>query len=272
MPEIQAKPGDWPDLFGKVFALALDPTGESDGLENNEAGMFGPFLYQFIKMNPENLAKVNGEMIDLIAHSNPTRFDLGQNAKQLVYGLITSGHILSYVLRLARHNRSLASVEKAVRILEWRYMQEGSPSGTTSIKVAWTKYKSLSHFVVGLHASTDRAMPVVADLPQLLDTEAGLQRDVQIKPGGLENYVSALTSGNPGFGRYHTEVTPYVMAMAEKFRIAGEAHFAPGQEARQKPLLDPETTWRVPPGFDFPEVEMVLDPVSRDELDAATSI
>lgn len=271
MPEIQAEPGDWLDLFGKLFTIALDPKGKTDGIQGNEAGLFGPFIYWIIQLNPDKRSKLSDEAFELIAHSNPEKLDIGQSAAKLVYGLITSGHVLSYVLRLGRYNPRIASVESAVRILEQRYTQEGSPASPASIKAAWSKYKFLSPFVVGFFAEGKRAVPIVSGMPQFWDTSDGLKRDVQISPDGIKGYLTDATSENPSFNRYFTEVVPYAMAMAEKFRQAGEEHFAPGQEARNKPLLDPENTWRLPEGFKVPKAVLRLERLDAEELNAATS-
>lgn len=270
MPDIKAEPGDWLDLCGKVLTLSLDPSGETDALEENPAGLVGPFLFWMYQTNPDHLAKINREALDIIGRSDPDKLDLGQSAAKLAYGLITSGHILSYVLRLSRHNASLASVAKAVRILEWRYTQEDSPASPASIKAAWSKYKYLSPFVVGFFNETERAAPIVSGMPQFWDVEGGLERDLKIKPEGMKAYLLDLEQEHPGFDRYFTHVTPYVMATAEKYRIAGEKHYASGQEVRQRPLLDPAKTWRVPEGFDLPEVEINLDELSPEEIKAAT--
>lgn len=270
MPEIQADPGDWLDLCGKVLTLSLDPSGETDVLEENPAGLVGPFLFWMYQTKPENLGKINREALEIIGHSNPDKLDLGQSAAKLVYGLITSGHILSYVLRLGRHHPSLASVAKAVRILEWRYTQEDSPASPASIKAAWSKYKYLSPFVVGFFTESDRAEPIVSGMSQFWDAEDGLEHDLKIKPDGMKAYLLDLEREHPGFDRYFTEVTPYVMAVADKYRLAGEKHYASGQEVRQRPLLDPQKTWHLPNGFDLPKVEMTLYPLSEEELKAAT--
>jgi len=271
MPEIQAEPGDWLDFMGQLFTIALDPKGEGDGFQGNEAGLFGPFIYWIVQLNPEKRSKLSDEAFQLIAHSNPEKFNIGQSAAKLVYGLITSGHILAYVLRLGRYNSRIASVESAVRILEQRYTQEGSPASPASIKAAWSKYKSLSPFVIGFFAEGKRAEPIVSRMPQFWDTSDGLKRDVQINPHGIQDYLREATSENPIFNRYFTEVAPYAMAMAEKYRLAGQEHFAPGQEARNKPLLDPEKTWRLPEGFKLPKVVMRLERLDTEELNAATA-
>lgn len=270
MPEIQADPGDWLDLFGKGVSLSLDPTGQTTGLEGNEAGILGPLLFWFFDSNPDKLAKVNAEILSLIGHSDPKKFQIGQNAGQFVYGVMTSGHILSYVLRLGRYNPKLASVESAVRILEHRYMHEGSPSGTTSIKVAWTKYKNISPFIVGLILASIRAEPVIRKIPSIISRNQKLGRDVEIDTNGMKDYLGLIVGESPLFAEYIREVVPYAAAHAEKYRIAGEKHFASGQEARNKPLLDPTKTWCVPVGFDLPAVELNLDRLSSEELEAAT--
>jgi hypothetical protein len=270
MPELQAEPGDWVDLCGKVLTLSLDPTGETDAFEENPAGMVGPFLFWLYQISPDHLAKINGETLEIIGRSNPDKIDIGQSAAKLAYGLVTAGHILSYVLRLDRHNPSLASVAKAVRILEWRYTQERSSASPASIKAAWSKYKYLAPFVVGFFNETDRAEPIVSGMPQFLDVEAGLECDLNIKPDGIKAYLLGLQQDHPGFDRYFTEVMPYVIAVAEKFRVAGEKYYAPGQKVRHRPLLDPNKTWGIPEGFELPEVELVLDELSPEELKAAT--
>ncbi|MEQ8734103.1 MAG: hypothetical protein RIC29_04205 [Rhodospirillaceae bacterium] len=271
MPVIQAEPGDWIDLFGKLFTIALDPIGKTNGFQGNEAGLFGPFIYWIVQLNPEKRSKLSDEAFQLIAHSNPDKLDIGQSSAKLVYGLITSGHILAYVLRLGRYNARIASVESAVRILEQRYTQEGSPASPARIKAAWSKYKYLSPFVVGFFSEGNRAAPIVKGMPQFWDTSDGLKRDVPINPQGIQSYLSDATSENPSFNRYFTEVVPYAMAMADKFRQAGEEHFAPGQEVRNKPLLDPEHTWHLPESFKLPKVVMRLERLDAEELNAATS-
>ena len=270
MPELKAEPGDWISVYEQLVFLALDPTGQTMTIDGREAGLVGPFVYWFLKTDPTKMAAMTEDMVDIIAESQPDRLQLGQNAGKLVYGLITSGHVLSYVLRLARHNPLLASVEKAVRILEWRYTQEDSPASPASIKAAWGKYKGLSHFVAGFFATAHRVEPFAGTVPKFFDMTGKPAKDIKLDPDGMRAYVEEVTSGNPAFTRYHEEVTPYAVAMAEKYRIAGEAHYAPGQEVRQRPLLDSEITWRIPSGFELPDVELQLDELSPAEIKAAT--
>ena len=270
MPEIPAKPGDWLDLYGSLLTLALDPTGKSDGVTGNEPGILGPFIFWSLMVKPEAIADISPEVLEMIGHADPNKFQLGQSAKLLVYGLVTSGHILAYVLRLARYNPKISSVETAVRILEWRYTQESSPSSTTSIKVAWSKYKYLSPYVVGLVSMSDKVVEFAPNMPLFWDTSQDIGRDLKIDPDGMQDYISQLLNKNPVFNQFINTILPPATAMAEKYRIVAEKHFSTGQEARNKPLLDPAETWRLPESFDLPQVEFTLERFDADELEAAT--
>lgn len=270
MPEIEVKTGDWLGLFVKALSLSLDPTGREDGLAGNESGILGPLMFWFFDSNPDKLAKINAEVLSLIGHSDPNKFQIGHNAGQFAYGMLTSGHILSYVLRMGRYNAKIASVESAVRILEHRYTQEGSPSGTTSIKVAWSKYKNVSPFMVGLMLASIKSESLIRQIPSIISNTEKLGRDVEVDKKGMKDYLGLLMDGSPLIEKYCSEVIPHAAAFAEKYRIAGEKHFASGQEARNKPLLDPEKTWRVPQGFELLEVELGLDRLSGEEFEAAT--
>jgi len=143
-----------------------------------------------------------------------------------------------------------------------RYAAAKSPASLTYIKTAWRKYRPVAHFV----GAIDQAHQEVASLrgifpepdwPMDNSTEVALGSDYfgKIKDN-LQRISQEFKATSPVLARY--------FGFAEELRRQGEAHFAPNQERKGRPLLDPETTWSMPPQF-----QLTYSPLILPDLDAA---
>ena len=140
------------------------------------------------------------------------------------YGGFIAGTILLYITNMAETQPQDATVNKAVHalsVLLARKTDKNSrqiPHSHASIKQAWGRFRSVSHFQAALRMGVHVGSPAILD------------------PLRWESF-------------------PHFLALAEEFRRRGESIVPAG---RQISILDPRKTWRCPTTLRLPEYEFNL--------------
>jgi len=262
MPEIPVQGDRWSDLLMVVIRLCLDPSS-LEATNDIESSWEGFALHGLLRHFGGDVLQVTQENLILLGKGRPDRVPLGIEAEDLAYGLLTAGHVLTYVLRLKQHLPVLASAESAFKIVSARYVTEERPASLTSIKEAWRKYRPVAQFVAALPFAWETLQkmkgvyPDFPGLPKGDETEVTLGDDYMLKiKAKLAQIESNYSAGQEVWAEY--------FGYAEALRKRGTAHFAPNQERKGRPLLDPETAWSVPARFAVSAVSL-----SFPDLDAA---
>lgn len=264
MPEIPVQGDSWTDLLMVVIRLCLNPSS-LEATSDIESGFEAFALHGLLRHFAGETFTMTQANLELLGKGRPDRVPLGNEAEDLAYGLTTAGHVLTYTLRLKQYLPVLASAESAFKIVSARYVSEKRPASLTSIKTAWRTYRPVAQFVAALPfiwETLQKMQGVYPDFPGLptgATTELILGDDYMLKlKGRLAQIERNYAAGQRVWAEY--------FGYAEALRKRGIAHFAPNQERKGRPLLDPGTAWSVPARFavaavslDFPD----LDPAER---------
>lgn len=270
MPEIPVRPGEWDDLLFGVIRVCLNPASYA-ATEDIEKAWTGFALHGFLKhFGGEKLTLTQSDL-DTLAAGQADSVPLGVKMEELSYGLMTAGHVLTYTLRLKRHLPRLASAEAAMKIVSWQYQKDGWPAGATYIKSAWRKYRPIAHFIGGVAQAAEdfkilgSVFPAPAEMPKGESTEITMGRNwFGTFKADLEKIVPHYKTRNTVFAKCY--------AYSEALRRQGEAHHAQNQERKGRPLLDPETTWWIPTGFELPQVTLSLPDLDPADRQAAAGV
>jgi hypothetical protein len=162
-------------------------------------------------------------------------------------------NILNLVLSLSQVTPEHATVRKVIRVLRMhlvkekkRVRKEGKkprhalPASSSSLKSSWARFKPVSHLWA--------AVP-----PELLASVSGP--------------TPPFKSANFDQDRAFIDRGLKFLAVAEKIRLFGEAHYPMGGRNNSSPVkaptLDPKTTWKVSQDVTLPRAE--LDRVAPPE-------
>jgi len=150
------------------------------------------------------------------------------------YGGYVAGNILLYIVSAAETQPQDATVRRAIHaagvVLARAKDANGRPipASPASLKQAWHRFRSVSHFWAEFWIVADETEPTDFD------------------PGRYETL--------PGF-----------LAAAEEIRRRGEAVVPAGA---QWPILDPAKTWRCPPTLRLPQLDLNLPGLVPEALAA----
>ena len=156
------------------------------------------------------------------------------------HGVIT-GHTLIAVRTIAEnHPGAQASLNKAFFILSQDFMKQNAeaqrrlPANKRDFQKIWLRFKPVAHLWSALKL-LEKELGDLDQAAEMLEDETGLQ---------------------------------YFLAVAENMRIFGESYSLPRGGG---PLLDPKITFRVPPDFPLPDIELKLPPLSEQGLSSLQS-
>ena len=178
----------------------------------------------------------------------------------------TAGNILLLVLSLATHAPRLASVNNAVAVVERWNMRKGKPASRKSIVDAWSRFKPVAHLWAAYNL-----YPSVEDIFVDWAFEAAEAKGIPVSQAlesdeGMRALEEAANAIGELFAFTEIDCLPLFLAIAEKLRRDGEQHFAPGQEIRQRPLLDASEMWRAPEGIFMPEPPISYPPLCEEDM------
>ncbi len=149
-----------------------------------------------------------------------------------------AGEILKLLFRYAEHAPEHASVRKAIHVVTQSLAGACDRNGRkvnssrASITRAWSKFRPVAHLWAAF---------------RFWEIELGKDPEWALAPDSLLGFL----------------------AVAEQFRKMGVRTLPPGDQAiKHGPILDPTTTWRVPPDLELPDVSLESDllpgEISRD--------
>jgi hypothetical protein len=154
-----------------------------------------------------------------------------------------AGNILNLVLSLSQFAPKHATVRKAIRVLGVHLVKQGKraglslPASPSALKSIWPRFKSVSHLWAAVPSGFVEGVSGIADFAKY------------ISPHDARSFIDRFFE---------------FLAHAEKIRLLGENHHAPGGRnnsfATKTPMLDPDATWKVPGDLNLPGYEPTIMP------------
>jgi hypothetical protein len=168
------------------------------------------------------------EVLEIISEGPKPDELISRVAERVEQGRI-AGNILDLVLSLSQFAPTHATVRKAIRVIGVHLVKEGKrirrrpPASSSTLKSIWTRFKPVSHLWAA----------VPSDFVEYVSGTSDFSKSVNF--GGVRELIDRGLE---------------FLAVAEKIRLFGENHHAPGgrnnSSAIKIPMLDPETTWKAP--------------------------
>ncbi|NJL26399.1 MAG: hypothetical protein HC897_00300 [Thermoanaerobaculia bacterium] len=147
-----------------------------------------------------------------------------------------AGDMLLFMLSCSIHNPEHMSFRKAAFIVSRTIMGSkdqagnGQNCGESTMKMAWGRFKTVAHLWAAYRL-----------------WELDCEKDPRCSPFEPEGLITFL-------------------AMAEELRRFGTSSFAHSQKEKNRPILDPATTWRTPSRLILPSVTFSCDPLPPEVL------
>ena len=271
MPIMKVKPGDWAAAASAFFELWMNPT--KPGLARETRIDLDGHITMALRrtLGPQSVP-IDDRKLRTIHKTAPTGVRLPLTRAELMHSLIAAS-LLYNALRLAVHASDKASLENGLRLYAFGFKGQGLPCSRATAMKAWNRYKSISPYLAALFIDL-RRFNLMRRLVGLTVSKKAAQTWEDVFPITDDNIARMIANPKKrgaSFEKLYREIFPEFFATAERLRLLAEKHYAPGRKARSQPLLDPKTTWKLPPGFEFPPVRVHFKRLSTAEKAALSS-
>lgn len=258
MPVIPIESDDWAELALVVSRLCVDPQSPlstaslSDELEGN---VVAEAVRQF---GLENIRPTEREF-ELVHKAGYKRLKTIDDNRIGLRDAGVAGQVLFRAVRLAHYAPTEASIGKAQKIVECLLKNSPQPLGIKSIKASWSRFKSVSHFIVAPWL----ILPMMRAPAQLMSSVQKMEADGELRP--IRRNFHANESAEVMQEMFEiedvfTDAVKNLYAAAEKVGAFCGERYAPGQRIRKRPLVNPDAMWSIPSQFKLPEVELAFGP------------
>lgn len=248
-----------------VMALAYhdDPERHQDFGKAVEGAVVSEFVKSGVA-KPAGDGKLYTELVQA-AVAVPLRMDA--KLAQIGHGRQMAADLMLTTLTLHRHVPEIASLEKAIDLIQQRNVGTKRATSRASLLAAWSQYKSVAHILAAYELRRKEMDEVDAlwgeDTALTLEEEFSLSSQDDGLPEELD-LMSFLVEKAEAVAKT-TEVLSEFVALTQQIGLDAARTFSHGQMKVNRPLVRLDELWLLPDDIDLPAVTVDYPPLSADD-------